>query len=212
MQQNIYIARHGSRFDFVNPDWFNTAERPYDPPLSEVGFIQAQELGKRLKNEQIQHIFVSPFLRTVQTAHEVAKILELPLKLEAGLCEWLNPEWMSSTPERASFVELKANYPEIDENYQSCVVPQFPETEQEMMERTGKTARLLLEKYSQNILFVGHGASVLGTTWELVSGNPAINASFCCLVKVNREGENYELELNGDTSHLTDTEKTVRFN
>jgi hypothetical protein len=41
MTQIVWIARHGNRLDFVNPEWFNTAERPYDPPLSEDGIEQA---------------------------------------------------------------------------------------------------------------------------------------------------------------------------
>ncbi|NEO28838.1 MAG: histidine phosphatase family protein, partial [Kamptonema sp. SIO4C4] len=49
MTQTIWIARHGNRFDFVYPEWFNTAPRRYDPPLSEDGVIQAQELGQRLQ-------------------------------------------------------------------------------------------------------------------------------------------------------------------
>ncbi|HEY9706683.1 MAG TPA: histidine phosphatase family protein, partial [Oculatellaceae cyanobacterium] len=98
MTQTVWIARHGNRLDFVNPEWFNTAERPYDPPLSEDGLIQAKQLGQRLVGEGIIHIFASPFLRTVQTANQVADALDLPIKLEFGLCEWLNPAWMKTDP------------------------------------------------------------------------------------------------------------------
>ena len=108
MNQTIWIARHGNRLDFVNPEWFNTAERPYDPPLSPDGIVQAQELGQRLVGERIRHIFASPFLRTVQTADRVAQILDLPIKIESGLGEWLNPDWMKSDPERLSIAVLQA--------------------------------------------------------------------------------------------------------
>ncbi|NEO28046.1 MAG: histidine phosphatase family protein, partial [Kamptonema sp. SIO4C4] len=204
--------RHGNRFDFVYPEWFNTAPRRYDPPLSEDGVIQAQELGQRLQAENIQHIFASPFLRTVQTAHEVAQYLKLPIKLEPGLGEWLNADWMTEMPERAPIEELVEKYPEIDVTYQPCLVPTFPETEAEMMERSGETARRLLDQYSEDILLVGHGASVLGSTWGLVDGQPDVSASLCCLVQVVRDGERYHLQLNGDTSHLSQTESVVRFN
>ncbi|MDB9315322.1 histidine phosphatase family protein [Spirulina sp. CS-785/01] len=212
MTQTIWIARHGNRFDFVYPEWFNTAPRRYDPPLSDDGVIQAQELGQRLQPEKIKHIFASPFLRTVQTAHEIAQYLDLPIKLETGLSEWLNPDWMTETPERAPIEELVEQYPEIDVNYQPCLTPTYPETEAEMMERSGETARRLLANYSEDILLVGHGASVLGSTWGLVEGQPYVSASLCCLVKVVREGERYRLELNGDTSHLSQIESVVRFN
>ncbi|MDJ0716968.1 MAG: histidine phosphatase family protein [Prochloraceae cyanobacterium] len=212
MNQTVWIARHANRFDFVNPEWFTTAERPYDPPLSDDGLIQAQELGARLKSESIAMIFSSPFLRTVQTANQVAKALDLPIKLEAGLSEWLNPEWMDSAPQILPPEVLAEQYSSIDLSYSSRVVPQYPESNQTVMERTGSTARKLVEMYSENILLVGHGASVLGSTTGLVGGNPVVNASLCCLVKLVRNGKGWDMELNGDTSHLSQTENQIRFN
>jgi broad specificity phosphatase PhoE len=61
MSQTIWIARHGNRLDFVRPEWFDTALRRYDPPLSKDGFVQAKQLAQRLKGENIRHIFASPF-------------------------------------------------------------------------------------------------------------------------------------------------------
>lgn len=212
MPQTIWITRHGNRYDFVNPEWFNTAPRRYDPPLSEDGLIQAQDLGKRLQKENIAHIFSSPFLRTIQTAHQIADFLELPIKLEAGLSEWLNPEWMSNRPQLHPKEMLEKNYSRIDWSYTSCVIPHYPESENTMQQRTAETARQLVSRFSDNILFVGHGASILGTTIGLVGGYPYINASFCALVKIVRSGEQWLLELNGDTSHLTQKETKIRFN
>ncbi|ACK64366.1 Phosphoglycerate mutase [Rippkaea orientalis PCC 8801] len=208
--QTVWIARHGNRLDFVNPDWFNTAKRRYDPPLSDDGMIQAQQLGQRLKAENISHIFASPFLRTIQTANEIAEILDLSIKLEAGLAEWHNADWMSEHPQTHPPDYLEEKYPRIDWNYCSRIVPQYPETETTMIERTGAIAQQLIAEFSDNILLVGHGASVLGATWGLVPGNPSINAALCCLVKLVRDSNNWQLELNGDTSHLTVTESQIR--
>ena len=74
MSQIVWIARHANRLDFVYPDWFLTAKRRYDPPLSDDGMIQAQQLAKRLKGKKITHIFASPFLRTIQTANAIAEV------------------------------------------------------------------------------------------------------------------------------------------
>ncbi len=119
MTQIIWLARHANRLDFVNPDWFLTAEYRYDPPLSEDGMVQAKQLGQRLKDENIHHIFASPFLRTVQTANAVAEVLDLPIKLETGLSEWLNPEWMTEDPKRLSSREMAALFPRVDKGYTS---------------------------------------------------------------------------------------------
>ncbi|MEC4985952.1 MAG: histidine phosphatase family protein [Oscillatoria sp. PMC 1068.18] len=212
MAQIVWIARHGNRLDFVYPEWFNTAKHRYDPPLSDDGVIQAQELGQRLKNENISHIFCSPFLRTVQTAYQVAEALDLPIKIEAGLSEWLNPEWMTAMPEKLPLEILAQKYPRIDLSYDSCLVPEYPESNETVMQRTAITVKKLVAAFTEDILLVGHGASVLGTATGLVGGNPPVNASLCCLVKIIREEEGWKMELNGDTSHLSQSEEAIRFN
>ncbi len=213
MSQIVWIARHGNRLDFVNPDWFLTAERPYDPPLSDGGIIQAQQLGQRLKRENIAHIFASPFLRTVQTANEVAAALDLPIKVESGLSEWLNPQWMPSMPEKLPLEVLHEKYPRIDLSYTSRIIAEYPETGDKVFRRSGETAKILADEFSEDILLVGHGASVIGTAMGLLGGTtqPEINATLCCLVKIVRQDREWIMELNGDTSHLSETEKVVRF-
>lgn len=213
MSQIVWIARHGNRLDFVNPDWFLTAERPYDPPLSDGGIIQAQQLGQRLKRENIAHIFASPFLRTVQTANEVAAALDLPIKVESGLSEWLNPQWMPSMPEKLPMEVLHEKYPRIDLSYTSRIIAEYPETGDKVFRRSGETAKILADEFSEDILLVGHGASVIGTAMGLLGGTtqPEINATLCCLVKIVRQDREWIMELNGDTSHLSETEKVVRF-
>ncbi len=212
MLQTVWIARHGNRLDFVNPEWFNTAERPYDPPLSEDGMVQAKQLGQRLVGEEIKHIFASPFLRTVQTASFVADALDLCIKLESGLSEWLNPAWMKTDPERLSIEELKERFPRIDASYTSRVIARYPESNEMVLQRTNETAKCLTSEFSEDILLVGHGASVVGVTQGLVGGTPEVNASLCCLVKLVRQEQEWVMELNGDTSHLSQTEDVIRFN
>jgi broad specificity phosphatase PhoE len=204
--QTIWLARHGNRHDFVYPEWFNTAPRRYDPPLSADGFIQAQTLGQRLKAENIQHLFVSPFLRTLQTADEVAKIINLPLNLEAGLGEWHNREWMTESPATIPSSILAAEYPELNArinwNYQSYLHPQYPETEADVNRRTAATIRYLISEFEQDILLVGHSASVLGVTKALVPDAEEAKIALCSLTKVVRCGDRWNLEFYADTSHL----------
>lgn len=212
MADKIWITRHGKRYDFVNPDWFITAQLPYDPPLAEDGITQAKELGKRLQSENITHIFSSPFLRTVQTAHEIAQILDLPIKLEAGLGEWLNPDWMDHPPEIRSPTTLTKDYPRLDLSYRSRVTSIYPETEDAVNQRTAITAQKLANEFKGELLFVGHGASVLGTATGLLGEPLDIRASFCCLTKLVQNKGSWEVEFAGDASHLSQVENTVRFN
>lgn len=212
MLQTVWIARHGNRLDFVEPEWFNTAKRRYDPPLYQDGFIQARELGQRLKNENISHIFASPFLRTIQTANEIAAILDLPIKLEAGLSEWHNIAWMSEAPEIHPEDFLKSEYPRIDWSYESYILPRYPETKEDVNLRIKNTVSQLLQDFSDDILLVGHGASVWGATVGLVPAHPPFDVALCSLTKIVGNGENWQTEFYGDTSHLSKTEDRIRLN
>ena len=214
MSQIVWIARHANRLDFVYPDWFLTAKRRYDPPLSDDGMIQAQQLAKRLKGQKITHIFASPFLRTIQTANAIAEVLDLEIKLEIGLSEWLNPEWMTEEPEKLPISALVKLFPRIDPSYTSRIAAQYPETHEKVRERSAQTARCLsTEFFPHDILLVAHGASVLGAGMGLVGdiAKTEVKASLCSLVKVVRQDSEWLLELKGDTSHLTKIEELVRF-
>jgi broad specificity phosphatase PhoE len=211
MAQTVWIARHGNREDFADPDWHKTAARPFDPALSPDGIVQARELGQRLAQENIRHIFASPFLRTAQTAHQVATILGLPIKIEAGLCEFLNPAWFRTMPELLPLDVLAAQFPAIDRGYTSRAIAQFPETGMAALERAGRTAMLLTAEFSEDILMVGHGSSVVGATRGLVGGEPEIECRLCCLIKIVQQKNEWHLELRGDTSHLSQSESALRF-
>jgi len=219
-QQTVCITRHGDRLDFADPEWFKTAARPYDPPLSPDGIVQARELGRRLLDEDIRQIFSSPFLRCVQTAQEVAEILGLSFELETGLSEWLNPQWFSARPELEPVGELARRYRCLDPAHTSRVAATYPETGEGALRRAARTASLLTEEIGENLLFVGHGASVLGATAGLLGKSPAEAGGeallppiqCCCLVKLVRTNSRpWVLELAVDTSHLSRTEGRVRF-
>lgn len=69
--QSVVVMRHGERFDNLEPSWAATAARPWDPPLAEPGRQRALETGRRLRESlgfPIRRVFVSPFLRCLQTA------------------------------------------------------------------------------------------------------------------------------------------------
>lgn len=72
--QNVVVMRHGDRVDNFEPLWTMTAARPWDPHLVEEGRVRAFCTGRKIRNGlgfPIHRVFVSPFLRCIQTAHEV---------------------------------------------------------------------------------------------------------------------------------------------
>lgn len=76
--QNVVVMRHGDRIDNFQPLWEATAERKWDPPLVEEGKTRAFDTGRKLRDHlgfPIHRVFVSPFLRCLQTAAEVVSAL-----------------------------------------------------------------------------------------------------------------------------------------
>ena len=129
MPQTIWLARHANREDFVDPDWAATADRPHDPGLSDDGIEQARKLGQRLADAAIAHVYASPFLRTVHTAHCVARAVNRPLVLEPGLAEWMNPAWFDARPEPLSTETLAARFPHRSLPGRPVRTAQFPRNE-----------------------------------------------------------------------------------
>lgn len=113
-RQNVVVMRHGDRIDNFEPLWTEKAARPWDPPLVLDGKVRAFCTGKKFNKNlgfPIHRVFVSPFLRCLQTASEVIHALcavdenvtlmssadgvkidpsKLKVSVEYGLCEMLN--------------------------------------------------------------------------------------------------------------------------
>jgi broad specificity phosphatase PhoE len=199
--QTVWICRHGIRIDQVDPTW--RSRNGHDPHLAEAGVQQARETGERLRGEGIEHIFSSPFLRAVETAHHIAEALDLPIHVEQGLCEWLNPRWFSRMPETTPVKAMARRFPRLVVQDAPVVRPRYPETAEEAFVRAGRAARLLAQKHSGNLLLVGHGHSVVGMSWGLLADRPKIYAELCALIAIERQNGAWRLALNGDTSHLS---------
>lgn len=208
----ILITRHGNREDFLDEKWHLTADRPHDPALSPDGIVQAQELGVRLLQERVNHIFASPFLRTVETAHHVAETLNLPIKIEHGLSEWLNPEWFATKPDWLSLADMAKKFPGVDMDYKSVTEPSYPEkTESETFKRVKTTVDRLIKRFDDDFLLVGHGASTAGAAKALVPEPDGLCCALCCLIKMVKTDGKWVMELSGDTSHLSETQGKLRF-
>lgn len=82
------------RIDNFEPSWAITADKKWDPPLVEAGKTRAFNTGRKLRENlgfPIHRVFVSPFLRCLQTAAGVV----------SGLCSELDD------PTRIDITKLK---------------------------------------------------------------------------------------------------------
>lgn len=106
------------------PNRDDVNEYEFDPPLTEVGLLQAKLIGEELSNKgiKINHVYSSPALRSIQTANKILEGMNLkesvPIRIETGLFEIMS--WQSYIPEKYPFIDVrslkKAGY-NVDENY-----------------------------------------------------------------------------------------------
>jgi broad specificity phosphatase PhoE len=208
MVETLWLARHGSRLDFVDPEWHKSAERPHDPPLSPDGLVQAAELGARLKDQDISLVFSSPFLRCVMTADIVAGEIGTGVKIESGFSEWLNAGWFAEPPALLPREELESRFPRVDNSYSSRVEPFYPETGDTVLERTGSAIVAVVREHDGRALVVGHGATVYGSLVHLLglsldeTSRILGEVHYCCLCKLTHRADRWHLDLAADVSHL----------
>ncbi|AFY38519.1 Phosphoglycerate mutase [[Leptolyngbya] sp. PCC 7376] len=201
--RKVWLVRHGNRLDFIQPKWFVSAQFPYDSPLCPAGTLQARELAQRLKSEVVGHIFVSPYRRTLETAMAVAIAYQLSLKVETGLGEWLNQDWMPGKPKLTS-EPLQYADELIERNYKSFVVPQYPERRSPMLQRSAKTMQFLLTNYAGNLLVVGHKEPLIGCAIALLGKEPEFSFDVCAISEFTQTGKHWDCTLANDQTHLSD--------
>jgi broad specificity phosphatase PhoE len=106
----LFIVRHGERMDMIENIDYNTLKfGRYDTELTDEGHNQAYKVGNKISiylgenNYKSTNtvIISSPFARTLQTAGQVSRALDtkLPIFIENGLSEHLNPKWYHIQPE-----------------------------------------------------------------------------------------------------------------
>ena len=208
MVDTLWLARHGSRLDFEDPEWHKRAERQHDPPLSPDGLVQAGQLADRLKDEGISRIFSSPFLRCVMTADVTARQLRKSVRIEAGFSEWLNPAWFPERPALLGLEDMAHRFPCIDTSYGSRIEPSYPESGDTILKRTGIAIEAVARAHEGAILVVGHGATVYGSVVRLLqlgfeeTSKILGEVHYCCLCKLCHGTEGWRLEITADVSHL----------
>jgi broad specificity phosphatase PhoE len=215
--RTIWISRHGHREDFIGDAWgdvwHRTAARPHDPALAELGVRQATELGQRLRDRGIAHLFASPFLRTVQTAQHVADAIDRTIKVEHGICEWLNPQWYNKPPDFLPLSALKQRFDRVDVTYEPRVRPLYPEVNEptEVWPRVARTLDLLLAQFEGDLLFIGHGSSCAGLVEALAGPGCGFGMRMCAVTRFTGDRGKWALLDKGCVKHLSESETQLRF-
>ena len=85
----LYLIRHGQSANNLRKQApAAAAPRMADPPLTDLGEMQARLAGESLKDEGITRLYCGPMLRTLQTAQIIGTLLDLSPHVFVGLHEW----------------------------------------------------------------------------------------------------------------------------
>lgn len=203
--RQLYIVRHGERIDFTfGKEWIDVSfdasgnyirhdlnmprslpkraphEFQHDAPLTVQGTFQSRILGEALKDMSISidHVYVSPSLRCVQTAAYLLEAMNLNDKLlcvEPALFEYLGwypnsaPNWMSNEELRKSGFKANLNY------VPAKIKLNFHETIEHFYKRSYSIMKQIItetEEKGGNILVVAHAPSLDSCTRQLVGRQP----------------------------------------
>jgi len=220
----VFIVRHGERIDHIDEKWIKMAKRPFDPGLSTRGMEQAREVGEKLKRdgECLDYIYSSPFQRTLETATEIAKVLNMRIRIENGIAESVRVESVKKWEEKEgrtwphlrllSQEEIKVMFPLVDFSHRSVVQTSYPETEEQLYQRIVKVVNELPKSHEgQCILLVSHQSPVEYLAFELCAGNAQDKyVSYCCLSKAVKTSEDspFSLSYQHEDSFLTHAERS----
>jgi broad specificity phosphatase PhoE len=148
----IYILRHEDR----------TMDASFFAPLTKEGLEKSVKLIKILKNQDINKIYSSPFIRTLQTIYPYSKDTNKKINLEYSLSEIQHPHIIPSKSYQVSLPEYIAESFNYNPKYISIFNPinhTYPEDEKSVEKRIKNFISRLLNDHinsEYNIILVTH--------------------------------------------------------
>ncbi len=151
----LWLIRHGVT------DW--NIEKRYqgnaDVPLNAEGIAQARETAAQLDGQKFTAIYSSPLQRARQTAHEISKVIGLPVQTDDRLREGSQGQWEGMLLEDIDrvFPGVRAKRMNDPEH----VSPPGGETMRQVAQRIGRAADDIARAHpGQKVLVVSHGMAL----------------------------------------------------
>lgn len=135
--KQIYLVRH-----------YKAIGQDPEAALTEDGNQQAEELAEFFKNENIQYIISSPFVRTINTIKPLSMLIKQKIYIEDRLQERI----LSTTPLENWIDLLERTYMDYDIKFDGG------ESSNEAVKRGMKVIQEMIARPEGTILIVTHGA------------------------------------------------------
>eukprot|EP01121_Diplochlamys_sp_Union-15-3_P019511 TRINITY_DN7380_c0_g1_i1.p1 TRINITY_DN7380_c0_g1~~TRINITY_DN7380_c0_g1_i1.p1 ORF type:complete len:260 (-),score=47.11 TRINITY_DN7380_c0_g1_i1:58-771(-) len=171
----LWLVTHAERLDVVNKNWHIKAAKPFDPPISERGHLQAHHCAKFFSRQKnIKAIIAPPSTRCLETASRISEVLNLPVFVENGLFECL-PSVVDDSSDLLELVDLEnlfVEFPRVNASYQSKVVNiRFPETLEQAKKRLKSVVKSIAEQFCNDgsVVIVGDSFLMMELSYSLSS-------------------------------------------
>ncbi len=134
----LFIVRHGD----TEANERGIEAGPLDYPLTKQGVKEVSFIAKTLSKVKITAVYSSPVFR----AQETAKILARPHKLKV------------KTLEELTEAKIKPELVGKEGRHHMLTTPEaFTETNNDLLERTGKAIEIIKKEAEGNVILVSHG-------------------------------------------------------
>lgn len=168
MSKLVYCIRHGLSQHNVNYMKYGS-QTFYDPKFTDTslldeGFQQAETLRKTWsKLSDIEVVIVSPLLRTLQTATELFKDVQVPIVALESVREY--PRGLHTCNKRSSKEYLMKQFPHVDftdltTNEDMLWLSEREETLQELTIRIELFKEYIISRPETTIAFVNHNSFI----------------------------------------------------
>lgn len=213
-ERTIYITRHGQIGD--------TRIRAFngEHALTELGKLQAKQLGNYLKGKKFNGIiYSSPLYRTMQTSEIIAKINNCAVLIDPGLQEYapILPERNNGKygicAEGCNKSDIKKYFPQMKLSARFTYPWRLMNEPEKMRhKRSERTLNAILAETAGDILLVGHSATVKSLMFVLSkrSAKPITAIPWnCCLVTVTLDNNNKVTAFTVETDRFLKPEQTT---
>jgi len=209
MKTRLIFVRHAEAEGNINRHfhgWTNSN-------ITEKGHLQAEKLGQRFKNIDVDVIYSSSLNRTLQTASYIAKVKNLPIIRTDKLKEINGGDW-----ENQLWDELPIKWPEEYDTWENRPhAHKMPngETMEEFLQRLEKEIIYIAENNKgKNVCIVTHGTAIRALTclfygWPLEDMIKVQWQDNTAITIVDYEDGKFKMILEGDVSHLDCETRTI---
>lgn len=173
-EQTVYLIRHGERLDYHDPAWVigAGAVNPHDPPLSESGQKQSNEIGHAFsqlvkQGAKMDCIVTSPFRRAMETAMIVSQYIpNSNLYYDFGFAEFMSSTSRTKTPKLSDIYSPYFDSINSKTGYRQIYHEMTLETWDGLKNRTAESLYNTM-KHCKNPIIVAHRSTLQGLTSKI---------------------------------------------